>query len=366
VLGGAAILAAIGGAGPRQIASRSSCQATPSVEEVAHTDTRSWSPTLRGEIAQKRPAWEIAFDGSWRSKPATGRKASIAVVFFVTPNRSFGSALNHHVHLHACVTDGVFMPATDGTECDAAPVFLTVRPITKADLATLTERMRRRIVRCFKRRRFLDAHSTADMLPWENSGFSIDASVRIALFRLQLRVYCQPLEHLLRYCARPPFALERLSVARDASGHAEHWQARRGRDRPRKGALVQMPSPYTDHPAFVGHLPILGLFDIDRDHDASNPRFEDLEVALLAPARVGHPPTGASSCRPMTIATSFKRCLTNCRRSTSTASERCRTRGENEAARRPDSEKVLGRWRFQPRRRSRHPRRDRLFQLGAL
>jgi hypothetical protein len=26
----------------------------------------------------------------------------------------FGSALNHHVHLHACVTDGVFMPAADG------------------------------------------------------------------------------------------------------------------------------------------------------------------------------------------------------------------------------------------------------------
>jgi hypothetical protein len=23
----------------------------------------------------------------------------------------FGSALNHHVHLHACVTDGVFLPA---------------------------------------------------------------------------------------------------------------------------------------------------------------------------------------------------------------------------------------------------------------
>ncbi|MCE2728038.1 MAG: transposase [Planctomycetaceae bacterium] len=46
----------------------------------------------------------------------------------------------------------------------------------------------------------------------------MDASVRITLFRLQLRVYCQPLEHLLRYCARPPFALERLSVIRGADG----------------------------------------------------------------------------------------------------------------------------------------------------
>ena len=30
--------------------------------------------------------------------------------------------------------------------------------------------------------------------------------------------YFQSLEHLLRYCARPPFALERLSVIRDADG----------------------------------------------------------------------------------------------------------------------------------------------------
>ena len=56
------------------------------------------------------------------------------------------------------------------------------------------------------------------MFAWENSGFSIDASVRIALNGVQLRVYYQPLEHLLRYCARPPFALERLSVTRVASG----------------------------------------------------------------------------------------------------------------------------------------------------
>jgi hypothetical protein len=32
--------------------------------------------------------------------------------------------------------------------------------------------------------------------------------------------YFQSLEHLLRYCARPPFAIERLSVTRDASSRA--------------------------------------------------------------------------------------------------------------------------------------------------
>ena len=44
--------------------------------------------------------------------------------------------------------------------------------------------------------------AAADMLAWENSKFSIDASVRIAVNGIQLHVYCQHLEHLLRYCAR--------------------------------------------------------------------------------------------------------------------------------------------------------------------
>ena len=34
--------------------------------------------------------------------------------------------------------------------------------------------------------------------------------------------YFQSLEHLLRYCARPPFALERLSVNRGPDGRITH------------------------------------------------------------------------------------------------------------------------------------------------
>ncbi len=59
------------------------------------------------------------------------------------------------------------------------------------------------------------------MLSWEHSGFSIDASVRISLFRPQRRVYFQPLEHLVRYCAWPTFALERLSVIGGRDGSVE-------------------------------------------------------------------------------------------------------------------------------------------------
>jgi len=116
------------------------------------------------------------------------------------------------------VTDGVFVPAAAEAACDTPPAFLPARPINQADLARLTERVPCRVIRWFRLARLLDAAAAADMLTWENSGFSVDASVRITFFRLQLRVYCQPLEHLLRSFARPPFALERLSVIRGPDG----------------------------------------------------------------------------------------------------------------------------------------------------
>jgi hypothetical protein len=93
----------------------------------------------------------------------------------------FGSALNHHVYLDACVTDGVFMPAADGAGRDAPPAFLPARPITQVHLATVTERVRRRVIRWCRLSRLLDAAAVADMLAWGNSVFSIDASVRITL-----------------------------------------------------------------------------------------------------------------------------------------------------------------------------------------
>ena len=122
------------------------------------------------------------------------------------------------VHLHACVTDGVFEPAAAEAGCDSPPAFLPARPITQVDLAALAERVRHRVIRWFRRSRLIDAAAAADMLTWENSGFSIDASVRIALIDRDVPSYFQSLEHLLRYCARPPFALERLSVIRGPAG----------------------------------------------------------------------------------------------------------------------------------------------------
>jgi len=117
----------------------------------------------------------------------------------------FGSALNRHVHLHVCATEGVFVPAADGAGCDASPAFLPARPINQADLAALgvwlvfyqenvpdpfwakDERDRHRLL---TQTEPVPAAAAADMLTWENSGFSVDASVRITLNGIQLRVYC--------------------------------------------------------------------------------------------------------------------------------------------------------------------------------
>ena len=51
-------------------------------------------------------------------------------------------------------------------------------------------------------------------------GFSVDANARIALIDRDVPSYFQSVEHLLRYCARPPFALARLSVIRGRDGRA--------------------------------------------------------------------------------------------------------------------------------------------------
>ena len=120
----------------------------------------------------------------------------------------FGSTLNRHVHLHAYVTDGVFERVAVGGDL----AFHSARPLSAADLATVTQRVRRRFVRWFYRQKFLSREATADMLAWQHSGFSVDASVRISPSDRDVPAYFQSLEHLLRYCARPAFVVERLSV----------------------------------------------------------------------------------------------------------------------------------------------------------
>ena len=211
------------------------------------------------------------------------------------------------------------MPPAAEAGCDAPPAFLPARPNTPADLAALTERVRRRVIRWFRLTRLLDAAAAADILAWENSGFSVDASVRITLLDRNVPSYFRSLEHLLRYCARPPFALERLS--------GPGWERSF-----RSSARCAAATSGLEETAGRSRLTSNRRFASGRRPGWLRPRevspsHTSASRSSLRPSRRpgARPPTGVSSCRSMTIAMSFKRRPTSCPRSTSTSSERCRT-----------------------------------------
>ena len=84
-------------------------------------------------------------------------------------------------------------------------------PHSAEDILRLERTLQRRVLRLFQRRGLLTGDTVEDMLTWQASGgFSLDASVGIHGSDSAGR------ERLLRYCARPPFALERLRIERHA------------------------------------------------------------------------------------------------------------------------------------------------------
>ena len=225
---------------------------------------------------------------------------------------------------------------------DGPPALLPARPLTQGDLAALTERVRRRVIGWFKRKGFLDAHAAAAMLAWENSGFSIDASVRITLLDRDVPSYFQSIEHLLRYCARPPFALERLSVIRDADSRiarirsvmprhkAANWVGpgrKRGRSFPSSARRAAATSG-SEQTAGRSRLPSNRRFASGSRPGWLRPR--EVSPSPTSANRLnrrrslplaGRPPTGLSSSRCTTTGTSFRRNTTSCLRSTSTRCE---------------------------------------------
>lgn len=115
---------------------------------------------------------------------------------------------------------------------------------------TPTERVRHRVMRRCRMQRHFDADAAADMRARENSGVAADASVRITFLDRDVPSYFHSLEHLLRHCARPPFARERLSVTRVASGRITRVRyalpqrsGMRATTAPREAAVTRMKSP---------------------------------------------------------------------------------------------------------------------------
>jgi len=112
----------------------------------------------------------------------------------------FGSSLNAHFHYHVVVLDGVFTESEEG-----GAEFHEASELAPIHWQELQRTVQKRVLRYFHRHDLLDASTTADMLTWQGTGgFSIDASVRIEGHDRH------GLERLVRYCARPPFALHRL------------------------------------------------------------------------------------------------------------------------------------------------------------
>jgi hypothetical protein len=143
----------------------------------------------------------------------------------------FGSSLNGHVHFHVCVVDGVFEEVAGDTDAQSSSpgiVFHPASAIDEAAVAQVQTDLRRRILRAFVGRGLLESCDAKDMLAYQHSGFSVDAGVCIEADDRAA------LERLLRYCARPPFAMERLRkegtalVYRCAKQHSEPGSDKRG------------------------------------------------------------------------------------------------------------------------------------------
>jgi hypothetical protein len=137
--------------------------------------------------------------------PSSPADARIGAVAFI---HRFGSSLNEHVHFHCCVIDGVFESTadTDNAPKEAPSVsFHAALELDAAAFADVQARVRTRVLSTFVRRDLIDKDDAAEMRAWaHDGGFSVDGSVRIeGADRVGL-------ERLLRYCARPPFALEHL------------------------------------------------------------------------------------------------------------------------------------------------------------
>ena len=141
--------------------------------------------------------------------PTAPRTAAMGAVSFL---HRFGSSLNPHYHFHLCVVDGLFEKVEDDTgQGPANPEtrlrFHEATALTHELREGLQHTVRKRVLRHFRRHGLLEPHEVEDMLGWDHAGgFSLDGSVRIEATDRD------GLERLIRYCARPPFALERLRL----------------------------------------------------------------------------------------------------------------------------------------------------------
>ncbi len=132
-----------------------------------------------------------------RSSPGAGLDARCGAVVFI---HRFGALLNEHLHFHCVVLEGVFSGGEDGQA-----VFHPATDLHAPAFDQVQSAVRRRLLKALAKRGVLEEEEAQGMLNWQHGGgFSVDGEVRIEAKDRK------GLERLLRYCARPAFALERL------------------------------------------------------------------------------------------------------------------------------------------------------------
>ena len=142
--------------------------------------------------------------------------------------------------------------------------------------------LQRRVLRLFRRRGLLESHTVDDMLTWPGTGgFSLDASVRIHGSDRAGR------ERLLRYCARPPFALDRLRIERELGDQDRRAEGRANPDPSRSRGVRPILSRPRVHPAMAAPF--------SPSHPSSPPG-----PLTSDPAAPGPPPPLPRACWPPT------------------------------------------------------------------
>jgi hypothetical protein len=136
--------------------------------------------------------------GLRQHSPGASAASRLGAVVFI---HRFGALLNTHLHFHCVVVDGVFEADAEG----GGAVFHPASGLDAPAIGEVQAAVRRRMLRSALRRGLLSADDAQVMAAWQHGGgFSVDAQVRIEAHGRE------GLERLLRYCARPAFALERL------------------------------------------------------------------------------------------------------------------------------------------------------------
>ena len=270
-----------------------SCGARRMCDEAAHiTDCilpnapiRQWVLSLPFELrglAAMKPDVLTAIGRLFAEEiaRATKRLAGVegAETGAVSFPQRFGGSLNLHVHFHTLAVDGVFERRGGGVALSEAP------PPSKEDVSDIATRVHDRVLRWLRRHGYADdrpaeerGNDVSETTPMDGltrlalaggaflglpftakppmadpearkeprfsasfNGFDVHCAVRIAAADDEGR------ERLIRYCARPPFSLERIEELKD--GRIGYLMKT-----PRRGRTHRVMTPME----FMGRLAIL-------------------------------------------------------------------------------------------------------------